>query len=110
MSLEKFFTTLVLAGRRGPTDPVAQAAGCSHKALVPIAGVPMLVRVLRELRAVPHVKQIAVSIDDPATPTVSLRSALWLRTARFTCIPAVRRRRRVSWLIFSRCKREGHYW
>ena len=66
MSLEKFFTTLVLAGRRGPTDPVAQAAGCSHKALVPIAGVPMLVRVLRELRAVPHVKQIAVSIDDPA--------------------------------------------
>ena len=66
MSAEKLFTALVLAGRRGPTDPVAQAAGCSHKALVPIAGIPMLVRVLRELRAVPHVKQIAVSIDDPA--------------------------------------------
>ncbi len=66
MPVEKLFTALVLAGRRGPTDPVAQAAGCSHKALVPIAGIPMLVRVLRELRAVPHVKQIAVSIDDPA--------------------------------------------
>lgn len=66
MSQEKLFTALVLAGRRGPTDPVAQAAGCSHKALVPIAGIPMLARVLRELRAVPQVKQIAVSIDDPS--------------------------------------------
>jgi len=66
MPSEKLFTALVLAGRRGPTDPVAQATGCSHKALVPVNGIPMLVRVLRELRAVPHVKRVAVSIDDPA--------------------------------------------
>jgi GTP:adenosylcobinamide-phosphate guanylyltransferase len=65
MSQKELFTALVLAGRRGPTDPVAQAARCSHKALVPVAGIPMLVRVVRELRAVPQVKQIAISIDDP---------------------------------------------
>jgi len=65
MPQEKTFTALVLAGRRGPSDPVAQAAGCSHKVLVPVAGIPMLARVLREVRAVPQVKKIAVSIDDP---------------------------------------------
>jgi molybdopterin-guanine dinucleotide biosynthesis protein A len=63
---KKLFTVLVLAGRRGPTDPVARAAGCSHKVLVPVAGIPMLVRVLRAVRAVSQVKHIAVSIDDPA--------------------------------------------
>ena len=42
-------TVLVLAGRRGPSEPLAQAAGCSHKALMPIRGIPMLSRVLRSL-------------------------------------------------------------
>ncbi len=66
MPSEKSFTVLILAGRRGPTDPVAQAAGCSHKILAPVAGIPMLVRVLRQVRAVPQIKHIAISIDDPA--------------------------------------------
>jgi GTP:adenosylcobinamide-phosphate guanylyltransferase len=61
------FTALVLAGRRGPIDPLAQSAGCSHKALVPVEGVPMLVRVIRCLRAVPYLGQIVVSTDDPDT-------------------------------------------
>ena len=65
MPHDKIFTALILAGRRGPADPVAQAAGCSHKVLVPVAEVPMLIRVLRAVRAVPRVKQIAISIDDP---------------------------------------------
>ena len=59
------FTVLLLAGRRGPADPVAQSAGVSHKILVPIAGVPMIVRVVRSLRAVPRIKRIVVSLDDP---------------------------------------------
>ncbi|MBM4256133.1 MAG: hypothetical protein FJ147_09575 [Deltaproteobacteria bacterium] len=66
MPHEKTFTVLILAGRRGPTDPVAHAAGCSHKILAPVAGIPMIVRVLREVRVAPHVKRIAVSVDDPA--------------------------------------------
>jgi GTP:adenosylcobinamide-phosphate guanylyltransferase len=60
------FTALVLAGRRGPTDPIAQNTGCSHKALVPVVGVPMLVRVIRSLRAAPRITKIVISIDDPA--------------------------------------------
>lgn len=59
------FTVLLLAGRRGPTDPVALHAGVSHKILVPIVGVPMIVRVVRSLRAVPSIKRIVISLDDP---------------------------------------------
>jgi CMP-2-keto-3-deoxyoctulosonic acid synthetase len=59
------FTVLLLAGRRGPTDPVAHYAGVSHKILVPIAGVPMIVRVVRSLRAAPSIKRIVISLDDP---------------------------------------------
>jgi GTP:adenosylcobinamide-phosphate guanylyltransferase len=57
----------VLAGRRGPGEPVAAAAGVSHKALVPVAGVPMLLRVVRSLRASRSVGRIVISIDDPST-------------------------------------------
>jgi CMP-2-keto-3-deoxyoctulosonic acid synthetase len=59
------FTVLLLAGRRGPADPVAQHAGVSHKILVPVVGVPMIVRVVRSLCAVPHIKRIVVSLDEP---------------------------------------------
>jgi GTP:adenosylcobinamide-phosphate guanylyltransferase len=58
-------TALVLAGRRGPADPVADAAGLSHKCLVPAAGVPMLARVVEALAASRSVRRIAVSIEDP---------------------------------------------
>lgn len=55
---------LVLAGRRGPADPVAAQAGVERRALVPILGVPMLERVIRTLRATPGIGTITVSIDD----------------------------------------------
>ncbi len=45
------FTAVVLAGDRGPQDPVALAAGVSSKALVPIAGRRMILRVLDALEA-----------------------------------------------------------
>jgi len=57
------FTALVLAGRRGPGDHLA---GHRHKAMLPVAGVPMLVRVVRSLREAPHVGRILVSVDDAA--------------------------------------------
>ena len=59
-------TALVLAGRRGPDDPVAAAAGLGHKCLVPADGVPMLVRVVEALAASRSIGSIAVSIEDPA--------------------------------------------
>ncbi len=60
------FDALVLAGSRGPTDPLAQHQGVQHRALLEIEGVPMLLRVVRALRAASRIDRIAVSIDDPA--------------------------------------------
>ena len=58
------FTALVLAGRRGGEDPLAEAAGVSHKCLIPIAGTPMLTRVLSALLDSDGIGLIGVSIDD----------------------------------------------
>ncbi len=54
---------IVLAGSRGPADPVALAAGVSHKALAPVAGVAMLARVLGTLAAVPRVGRVLVMTE-----------------------------------------------
>ncbi len=44
-------SVLILAGQRaGVTDPLCDAAGVSHKAEIPVAGVPMLQRVVSALR------------------------------------------------------------
>jgi CTP:molybdopterin cytidylyltransferase MocA len=43
------FAAIVLAGDRGPDDPVARAAGVDCKALVPVGGRPMVMRVLDAL-------------------------------------------------------------
>ncbi len=45
------FHAVVLAGDRGPEDPVARHSGVPCKALVPVAGRPMLMRVLDALAA-----------------------------------------------------------
>jgi len=59
------FDALVLAGRRGEGDPLARARGVRHRALVEVGGVPMLLRVVRTLRAVPALGPLRISIDDP---------------------------------------------
>jgi GTP:adenosylcobinamide-phosphate guanylyltransferase len=45
------FTAVVLAADRGPDDPVARAAGVRCKSMVPIDGIPMVLRVLDALSA-----------------------------------------------------------
>lgn len=57
---------LVLAASR-PHDPVARHAGRSHKALVEVAGVPMLIRVVRVLRQSHSVGRIAVCLEANAS-------------------------------------------
>lgn len=43
---------LILAGQRaGVVDPLCEATGVSHKAIVPVAGIPMLNRVVAALKA-----------------------------------------------------------
>lgn len=58
---------LVLAGQRPEGDPMAEAAGIRLKAFLPVAGRPMLERVIEALRLSPGVGQVTVSIPDPAT-------------------------------------------
>ena len=55
---------LILAGSRGPTDPVARAADLPHKALVPVAGVPMLERVVGTLFATNGIERIILCTDE----------------------------------------------
>jgi len=54
---------LVLAGSRGPTDPVATAKGLPHKALVPVHGVPMLERVVDTLFASAGIDHVILCTD-----------------------------------------------
>ncbi|MDT8344131.1 MAG: NTP transferase domain-containing protein [Thermohalobaculum sp.] len=63
------WTALILAGSRGAADPVAQAAGVSHKAFAEIAGRTMIARVAEALTAA-GIGRILVSIepDAPALP------------------------------------------
>ena len=62
-------TALVLAGVRPGGDPLAEFAGVSHKALIPIGGVAMLDRVVDALRASGRIDRIVVSIDRPELVT-----------------------------------------
>jgi GTP:adenosylcobinamide-phosphate guanylyltransferase len=57
-------TALVLAGSRGPGDPLALHAGVSHKAMIEVGGEPMLVRVVRAL-AEAGFGRVAVVIERP---------------------------------------------
>ncbi|MFV0301475.1 MAG: NTP transferase domain-containing protein [Paracoccus sp. (in: a-proteobacteria)] len=59
-------SALVLAGSRGAGCPVAAMGGVSHKAILPILGIPMVERVIATLRAVPEIDRITLMIEDPA--------------------------------------------
>jgi GTP:adenosylcobinamide-phosphate guanylyltransferase len=60
MSNHSKIPAILLAGDRGPTDPVAAAVGLNRKALVPVNGVPMLARVIGTLRDSGAVERILV--------------------------------------------------
>jgi GTP:adenosylcobinamide-phosphate guanylyltransferase len=57
---------IVLAGSRPGPDPLLTGSGASTKALLPIAGQPMLVHVVRALRASPLVGPITVLAQNSA--------------------------------------------
>jgi CTP:molybdopterin cytidylyltransferase MocA len=80
-------TALVLAAGR-PEDPVALAAGVGHKALVPVAGVPMLQRVVEALRASGCVGRIVVSIDRAAVLAQCPALAREVEAGRLEALPA----------------------
>ena len=49
------FNAIIMAADRNPDDPVARAAGVACKALAPVAGTPMVLRVLDALEDSPQV-------------------------------------------------------
>jgi GTP:adenosylcobinamide-phosphate guanylyltransferase len=57
---------ILLAGSRPGRDPLAAAAGVTYKALIPIAGRPMVDHVARTLLASPHIGPVVVLVQDPA--------------------------------------------
>ncbi|CAN5309960.1 hypothetical protein BH11PSE5_BH11PSE5_22790 [soil metagenome] len=61
----KGWTAIVLAGQRPGVDPLAQAFGHMHKALVQLEGQSMLDRVLRTLLASPSIERIVVLAQVP---------------------------------------------
>lgn len=63
MNLQPKWSAVVLAAGRGPDDPMAKAYGADHKCGLPVAGVPMLQRVLAALAAADVQLPIFVSID-----------------------------------------------
>jgi CTP:molybdopterin cytidylyltransferase MocA len=65
MTQNRLRRALVLAGRRSTGDALAESEGFTHKALLPIGGVPMGIRVLKSLAAIPTLERIGVSCDDP---------------------------------------------
>lgn len=59
------FDVLVLAGRRDANDELAAAAGATHRALLDIAGEPMLSRVLTTLASHERIDLILLCSDAP---------------------------------------------
>jgi GTP:adenosylcobinamide-phosphate guanylyltransferase len=66
------FAALVLGGSRpGVVDPLAAARAVSHKCLLPVAGIPMLDRVVGALSASDRIGAIVLLLD-PAMPLDAL--------------------------------------
>lgn len=59
------WTAVLLAGSRPTGDPLAKAMNASHKALIPVAGEPMLLRPLRALLGSPAIREVIVLTQDP---------------------------------------------
>ena len=72
MSEAPRWTALLLAGSRPGGDPFAASLGSIHKALIPVAGEPMVLRPLRTLLASPEVRHVRVvsQVPEPVTAVI----------------------------------------
>jgi GTP:adenosylcobinamide-phosphate guanylyltransferase len=62
----KKYTALLLAGSRPGGDPFAESHGVKAKALIPVAGEPMIARPVRALLASERISQVRVLAQDGA--------------------------------------------
>lgn len=67
------WSALILAGSRGASDPVAEAAGVPHKAFAEVAGRPMIAWVSDALAACSEIGQIAVCAPSDLSVLPELR-------------------------------------
>ncbi len=91
------WNAIVLAASRGPDDPMAKAYGVPHKCAIPIAGKPMLARVVEALQQCGVVSEIAISIESKSVIADVLGSqantVTWIasdRSAPLSAIAAIR--------------------
>jgi molybdopterin-guanine dinucleotide biosynthesis protein A len=77
------FTALVLAGSRPGGDPLAKALGVSHKALLPVAGRPMLAWVLEALGRAENVGRLLICGLDRSSADAGAGLASLLDRATF---------------------------
>lgn len=90
-------TALVMAGKRsGVLDPLAERAGVSQKAVVPVNGVPMIERVVAQVAACPQVGEIRVVAHDegeianlPAVAALIAEGRLKMIEGRFNIVDSV---------------------
>lgn len=74
---ETKITAIVMAGSRPGADPLAAAAGVEWKALVPIAGRPMIDHVARTLVDHPHIARVIIMAQQPEALVADPRTK-WL--------------------------------
>jgi len=85
---DQLFTAVILAGDRGPQEPLNQAAGVCCKALVPIAGRPMLTRVLTTLAESPSIGERVIAGLPPGATTANPELANLVRHPGLRHTPA----------------------
>jgi GTP:adenosylcobinamide-phosphate guanylyltransferase len=80
------WTSILLAGERPGDDGFARSQGVSAKALIPVAGEPMLGRVARTLLDCPSVRDVVILAQQPEQlltgPLEWMRAEARIRTAR----------------------------
>lgn len=73
-AMQRIWTALILAGQRPGTDPLASHFGGEWKALVPLAGAPMLSHVIRTLRRTPEIARIVVIAQNVAVMRAAIEA------------------------------------
>ncbi len=90
-------TALIMAGKRsGVHDPLAQRASVSQKCVVPVYGVPMIERVIREVAACDRIGAIHVVAHDheeiaaqPIVAKLIAEGRLHFREGKFNIVDSV---------------------
>jgi GTP:adenosylcobinamide-phosphate guanylyltransferase len=81
---EPFSVVILAAQRDGKLDPLAAAAGVTHKCLVPIGGRPLLAHVLAALAGVEGIEGIRIAVEAGAEAMLAPIAAASELPVRFT--------------------------